>query len=198
MREAENGLKGIELAKQKRPDLIFLDLRMPEMDGVETLRRLKQIDNSLNVYIVTAFANEYMEQLKVANDEGLHFQIASKPLSSMQIKHIVNSIEIIKPHQHELSLTLYIVSMNDEFKTFIESLKAALSISYQPDKWHLNVVEVLNMPEKALENDVFATPMLVRELPAPVLHVLANLSKMSSIIAAITSQNGHQSNTIVV
>lgn len=199
VREAESGLLGIELVKQQRPDLIFLDLRMPELDGVETLRRLKQMDNSLQIYIVTAFAHEYMNQLRVAQQEGLEFEIASKPLSSTQIKHIVNSLnKQQKQTVHKLLLTLYIVSLNAEFKQFIEKLKTVLSSSYQDGEWHLEVVEVLTMPEKALENDVFATPMLVREVPQPVLHVLGDLSKMPSVLAAITAQQGAGLNTIVV
>ncbi len=202
VREADGGIKGIELAKQQRPDLVFLDLRMPGMDGVETLRQLKAIDDNLNVYIVTAFAEEYMEQLKVAHNEGLNFQIASKPLSSTQIKHIVSSmIESVSPpvqSQQKLMLTLYIVSMNAEFKQFIERVSEALNTSYRPEDWNLDVVEVLYMPEKALANDVFATPMLVRELPEPVLHVLGDLSRMPSIIGAITSQNGNDKNTVVM
>ncbi len=202
VREADGGEKGIELAKEHHPDLIFLDLRMPGMDGVETLRQLKALDDKLNVYIVTAFAEEYMEQLKVAHNEGLNFQIASKPLSSTQIKHIVSStIQVITASEkpiHKLILTLYIVSLNAEFKQFIERLSAALSTTYQPEDWKLDVVEVLYMPEKALANDVFATPMLVRELPIPVLHVLGDLSRMPSIIAAITSQNGNDTNTVVM
>jgi CheY-like chemotaxis protein len=202
VREAEGGLQGIEQVKEQRPDLIFLDLRMPSMDGVETLRRLKQIDDKLNIYIVTAFAEEYMDQLKVAHGEGLKFQIASKPLSSAQIKHIVSStieqpIEVSK-EDHKLILTLYIVSMNAEFKQFIERLSSALNTSYGSEDWKLDVVEVLHMPEKALANDVFATPMLVRELPEPVLHVLGDLSKMPSIIAAITSKHSNGSDTIVM
>ncbi|MDD1605219.1 MAG: response regulator [Methylococcaceae bacterium] len=200
--EAGGGLEGIERVKELRPDLIFLDLRMPGIDGVETLRRLKAIDENLNIYIVTAFAEEYMDQLKVAYGEGLHFQIASKPLSSAQIRNIVSStvepiIAAENPH-HKLILTLYIVSLNDEFKQFIEQLNTALSTSYAREDWKLNIVEVLYMPEKALANDVFATPMLVRELPEPVLHVLGNLSKMPSILAAITSQHGNESDTIVM
>lgn len=198
VREAESGLKGIELVRQQRPDLIFLDLRMPEIDGVETLKRLKQFDESLSVYIVTAFANEYMDQLKVAHEAGLEFQIASKPLSSTQIKHIAGSIKKSRRSVHKLLLTLYIVSLNEEFKSFIERLKAILSASYQPDEWQLDVIEVLYMPEKALENDVFATPMLVRELPEPVLHVLGDLSKMPSVMTAITSQHDNASDTIIV
>jgi CheY-like chemotaxis protein len=202
VREADGGLAGIERVKELRPDLIFLDLRMPGIDGVETLRRLKAIDENLNVYIVTAFAEEYMDQLKVAYGEGLHFQIASKPLSSAQIKNIVAStidpiIEAEKQH-HKLILTLYIVSLNDEFKQFIERLSTALSSTYAPEDWKLDVVEVLYMPEKALANDVFATPMLVRELPEPILHVLGDLSRMPSILAAITSQHGNESDTIVM
>lgn len=200
--EAEGGLQGIEMVKKQRPDLIFLDLRMPDIDGVETLRRLKEIDDNLNIYIVTAFAEEYMNQLKIAHAEGLQFQIASKPLSSAQIKHIVSaSVEsppqIVK-EDHKLVLTLYIVSLNNEFKQYIERLSAALSTSYQPEEWKLNIVEVLYMPEKALANDVFATPMIVRELPIPVLHVLGDLSRMPSIIAAITSYHGNDSDTIMV
>lgn len=202
VREAEGGLEGIAIVQAQRPDLIFLDLRMPTIDGVETLRRLKALDDSLNIYIVTAFANEYMEQLKVAHDEGLCFQIASKPLSSTQIKHIANSV--IAPlieaekNRHKLMLTLYIVSLNDEFKQFIERISTVLSATYSPEDWKLDVVEVLYMPEKALANDVFATPMLVREFPEPVLHVLGDLSKMSSIIAAITSEHDNTTNTIVM
>jgi CheY-like chemotaxis protein len=202
VREAESGQQGIALVQEKRPDLIFLDLRMPEMDGVETLRRLKKIDASLDVYIVTAFANEYMKQLKVACDEGLHFQIASKPLSSTQIKQIASSmisplIETDAIHP-KLLLTLYIVSLTDEFKQFIERLGAVLSSEYQAEDWKLDVVEVLYMPEKALASEVFATPMLVRELPEPVLRVLGDLSKMPSIIAAITAKHSDGTKTIVM
>jgi CheY-like chemotaxis protein len=204
VRVAESGLQGLALVKAQRPDLIFLDLRMPNMDGVETLRRLKDIDSQLNVYIVTAFAEEYMDQLKVAYEEGLHFQIASKPLSSAQIKHIVSSIVEPAPlteeekNHHKLILTLYIVSLNTEFKQFIDRLSIVLAAAYQPEDWKLEIVEVLYMPEKALANDVFATPMLVRELPIPVLRVLGDLSKMSSVIAAITSQHSNGSDTIVM
>lgn len=202
VREAEGGLQGVTMVQAQRPDLIFLDLRMPDIDGVETLRRLKAIDDSLNIYIVTAFANEYMDQLKIAHEEGLHFQIAGKPLSSAQIKHIARSIitplSEVEKKRHKLLLTLYIVSLNKEFEQFIERLNAVLATTYQSTDWKLEVVEVLYMPEKALANDVFATPMLVRELPEPVLHVLGDLSKMPSVIAAITSQHSNGSDTIVM
>ena len=203
VRIASSGAQGIEMVNKQHPDLIFLDLRMPDMDGVETLRRLKNVDESLLVYIVTAFADEYMDQLKVAHSEGLQFQIASKPLSSAQIRHIASSsvekpIEIVKEYPHKLILTLYVVLLNDEFKQYVERLSSSLNACYAPEDWMLNIIEVLYMPEKALANDVFATPMLVREIPTPVLHILGDLSRMPSIIAAITSQHIDGSDTVVM
>lgn len=191
VREAESGLQGIEMTLAERPDLIFLDLRMPGIDGVEVLRRLKAIDDRLNIYIVTAFANEYMEQLKGVHEEGIQFELASKPLSSVQIRNIA---QIATPQQerrmaqHKLVLTLYVVSLNNETRRLVEQITVALSNLYEPGQWVFDVVEVLGMPEKALEKDVFATPMLVRDMPEPVLKLLGDLSRVPSVIAAITTQ----------
>lgn len=194
VREAECGEDGIAMAQSLRPDLIFLDLRMPGIDGVETLRRLKAMDNSLNVYLVTAFATEFMDQLKAAHDEGLQFELASKPLSASQIKNIAQVVRIARDHEarranhHKLVLTLYVVSLNAETRRLVEQISAVLTGIYEPGHWVFDVVEVLGMPEKALEQEVFATPMLVRDLPKPVLKLLGDLSRMSSVMAAITTQ----------
>jgi len=40
--EAENGRKALEKASQEKPDIIILDVTMPEMDGLETFKRLKE------------------------------------------------------------------------------------------------------------------------------------------------------------
>ncbi|MCX7095776.1 MAG: response regulator [Methylobacter sp.] len=201
VQEADNGLQGVEMAQAGRPDLVFLDLRMPGIDGVETLRRLKAIDEDMNVYIVTAFANEYMNQLKVAHDEGLNFQLASKPLSSKQIRHVANSISRsreVNKDSDKLLLTLYIVSLNAEFRKLVGQLSTVLAATYKPGYWKLDVVEVLEMPEKALSQNIFATPMLVRDLPTPVLKLLGNLSKMPEVIASITSQHSNGSDTVIM
>ncbi|HCJ51105.1 MAG TPA: response regulator receiver protein, partial [Gallionella sp.] len=191
VRLAEDGLQGIAMAKAARPDLIFLDLKMPGIDGVETMRRLLALDHTLNIYIVTAFSQEYLADLQAAQAEGMTFQLANKPLSSTQIRHIARSVrsmsEVDKDH-HKIMLTLYIVAINPEVQQLIEQLSGVLAATYQPGFWVLNVVEVLGMPEKALEKEVFATPMLVREVPEPVLKLLGDLSRMHSVLAAITAQ----------
>ena len=195
VREAESGEQGLEMVKAERPDLIFVDLRMPGLNGVETLRRLKAIDDSLNVYIVTAFATEFMDQLKAAHDEGLQFELASKPLSASQIRNIAQIVHVSKMQEahrashYKLVLTLYVVSLNEETRRLAEQLSSVLASIYEPGRWVFDVVEVLGMPEKALEKEIFATPMLVRDIPKPILKLLGDLSRMSSVMAAITTQS---------
>ena len=201
VRVAENGLQGIALVKAERPDLIFLDLKMPGIDGVETLRRLLAIDNTLNIYVVTAFSQEYLADLKRAQAEGLAFQLANKPLSSNQIRHIARSsrsLNEVGKEIHKIALTLYVVSINPEVQKLVNQLSKVLAATYQPGYWVLNLVEVLGMPEKTMEKDVFATPMLVREVPEPVLKLLGDLSKLHSVLAAITAQNISGSGTVVL
>ena len=51
---ASSGPQGLEQLKQRRPDVIFLDVRMPGMDGIETLRRIRAMDKDIPVVLVTA------------------------------------------------------------------------------------------------------------------------------------------------
>lgn len=87
----EHGKDAIAEAKKNRPDLVFLDLNMPGMDGVEVMHELFKVDPSIRIYVVTAFADEYMARLRDARNSGLTFQIASKPISDEQIRLIAAS-----------------------------------------------------------------------------------------------------------
>ncbi len=53
VREAADGMAALASVRQQRPDLVILDLKMPGMDGIETLRRMRGIDESLPVIMLT-------------------------------------------------------------------------------------------------------------------------------------------------
>lgn len=89
---AENGEEGLLMAEATRPDLVFLDIRMPGIDGVETLRRLCDIYSDLDVYIVTAFYHDYLDPLSQIAAEGFNFELLQKPVGAEQIRQITSSV----------------------------------------------------------------------------------------------------------
>lgn len=54
---AANGADGIALNRQQDPDVIILDLRMPGMDGIETLRHIRASDERVRIVILTGYAS---------------------------------------------------------------------------------------------------------------------------------------------
>lgn len=55
---AENGERAIDLVKEQGPDIMFVDLRMPGMDGVETIKRIRQFDTELPIIIISAYVSD--------------------------------------------------------------------------------------------------------------------------------------------
>jgi DNA-binding NarL/FixJ family response regulator len=53
--EAANGREAVELWKQHHPDVILLDLRMPELDGVGAIREIRDIDENARIIVLTTF-----------------------------------------------------------------------------------------------------------------------------------------------
>ncbi|MFS0605090.1 response regulator [Peribacillus frigoritolerans] len=56
--EADNGLKAVELAMELRPDVILMDLVMPEMDGIEATKRIIEKWPEAKIIIVTSFLDD--------------------------------------------------------------------------------------------------------------------------------------------
>jgi len=57
IQEAESGTSALEILKNKRPDIIVADIRMPEMDGIELLKKIKELEADSPVIIMTAHAS---------------------------------------------------------------------------------------------------------------------------------------------
>ncbi|WP_312473385.1 response regulator [Neobacillus sp.] len=65
--EAPNGRKAIEMAKEHQPDIIFMDIKMPGIDGVQAVKAIKKVDLGIRFIMVSAFntfeyAKEVMQQ----------------------------------------------------------------------------------------------------------------------------------------
>jgi len=59
---ADNGRKGLELYRQEHPDVIVLDLRMPELDGVAVLKEIRRVDLKQPVIVLTGDTTPEVER----------------------------------------------------------------------------------------------------------------------------------------
>ena len=55
---ASSGEKAIQIVKEQPLHIVFLDIKMPVMDGIETLRRIREFNQTLPVIVITAYADE--------------------------------------------------------------------------------------------------------------------------------------------
>lgn len=58
--EAENGAKAVEKYKELSPDLVLMDITMPEMDGIQALKEIKGIDAGAKVIMCSAMGQQAM------------------------------------------------------------------------------------------------------------------------------------------
>lgn len=57
--EAPNGAAGVEAYQANQPDLVLLDVNMPQLDGIETLKRIKEINSDAVCVMLTSLANRH-------------------------------------------------------------------------------------------------------------------------------------------
>jgi len=90
---AKSGEQGIRMEQKTKYDLIFLDLRMPGLNGVETLRKLRKLDPGVPIYIIiTAFHKEFLNQLGGAAASGLNFEVLNKSVGNEQLVLLTESV----------------------------------------------------------------------------------------------------------
>ncbi|NLP34592.1 MAG: response regulator [Clostridiales bacterium] len=58
--EAENGLKAVEKYTETKPDLVMMDITMPEMDGIQALKKIKEVDPNANIIMCSAMGQQAM------------------------------------------------------------------------------------------------------------------------------------------
>lgn len=67
---ATNGIEGIEKARSEKPDLVLMDLSLPEMDGWEAMRRLRADPSSASLRIIALTAHAMADDRRKASEAG--------------------------------------------------------------------------------------------------------------------------------
>ncbi|AAP12199.1 sporulation initiation phosphotransferase Spo0F [Bacillus tropicus] len=86
--QAANGFQALDIVKKDNPDLVVLDMKIPGMDGIEILKHVKEIDESIKVILMTAYGE--LDMIQEAKDLGalMHF---AKPFDIDEIRQAVRN-----------------------------------------------------------------------------------------------------------
>lgn len=91
IKEASSGEQFLDLIRIAKPDLVFLDIRMPNINGIEAVREALQLYPDLKIIILTMYGEEqYLEEAKAAGVKGFML----KPPTLRQIREAYS--EVIK------------------------------------------------------------------------------------------------------
>jgi len=90
---AKSGREAIEKADALRPDVIFMDIRMPGIDGIEAIKRIKEIHNDIEFVIITAY--DYFNYAK----EAIKLDVVDYLLKPMNKNKVIDTVLKVKKNR---------------------------------------------------------------------------------------------------
>jgi DNA-binding NarL/FixJ family response regulator len=165
--EAATGEQAVSLARQFRPDVVLMDVRMPGMDGIQATRRLLAQENPPRVLMLTTFdRNQYVYEALKAGASGFLLKDVRRGQLTRAIRDVVAGETLLAP-----AITLRLI---EQF-----CRRPAPGDGIPPDVAGLTSreVEVLRMLGRGLSNSQIAQELVVAETTAKT-HVARILAKL--------------------
>jgi signal transduction histidine kinase len=116
---AKSGEQALTIADNKPPDLILLDIAMPEMDGYEVCRRLKANPKTKDIPVIFLTAKTESEDIVMGFDVG-GVDYVSKPFNPQElIKRVITHLELKRGREELKSLNEELIKSSDEKEKFL-------------------------------------------------------------------------------
>jgi NarL family two-component system response regulator LiaR len=147
--EAENGLQAVELAKQTKPDVVLLDMRMPKLNGLEAIPKLKEASPKSRILVLTSFAeSDMVYQTIKAGALGFLLKDARRDQLLQAIRDVANGQASIQPT----------IAMK-----VIHEIDHPAELMYTADPLTPREHETLRLIARGLSNQEIAATMVVHE-----------------------------------
>jgi DNA-binding NarL/FixJ family response regulator len=164
--EAENGREAVELARRLNPDVILMDVRMPDVDGVEATRRLTALGSPARVLILTTFdLDEYVYEALRAGASGFL-------LKDVQPAQLVDAVRVVAAGEALLAPTVT-RRLLDHFGAQLGATRPPPELARLTDR----ELEVLTLMAEGLSNAELADHLFLSETTVKT-HVSSVLRKL--------------------
>jgi CheY-like chemotaxis protein len=167
VQEASNGLEAIAIWDQWEPHLIWMDMRMPIMDGYEATKHIKSTDKGNATAVIALTASVLEEEKAIVLSAGCD-DFVRKPFKEQTIfdtlaKHlgVKYTYENIQLHEHDSNF-------------FSEISLTSENLKIMPDSW------IMQLYRSALEADKNIVINLIGEIPDTENFLIRSLTKLAS------------------
>jgi DNA-binding NtrC family response regulator len=128
--EATNGLEALEIIKRTSCDLVIMDVRMPEMDGLTALKLIKEHDPRIFVVIMTAHSN-YQDAIKAIKDGA--YDYFEKPISQNSLINVISNCLKARDLIKDLTITnpIFDDDIDTEFVGHTSQMKEVFDLIYK-------------------------------------------------------------------
>lgn len=165
--EAGNGVQAIEMAGKLRPDLVIMDVRMPELSGVEATRVIRETLPEVRVLVLSAHENDqYLFSLLQAGANG--YLLKTAPIQEL-IKAIHQVMEGLSPIDPSIAHKLV---------ARISGRREDMSDEYPAEALTTREKEVLQMLAQGMNNRAIAEKLVISDRTVQA-HLTSIFSKMN-------------------
>ncbi|MBF0117842.1 MAG: response regulator [Desulfobacterales bacterium] len=163
---AKDGKKGIELAKSKDPDLILLDIIMPEIDGYQVCKILKESKNTQNIPVIFISAqSEIIDKIKAFTSGGVDY--ITKPFEAEEVLARVNTHISIRCLQNQIILNEKMAALGQLIAGIAHEINTPLGV----------IKASIGNIENALQNSILELPKLFQTIEKELQHDFFDLLK---------------------
>jgi DNA-binding NarL/FixJ family response regulator len=153
---AADGVEALDIARRERPDVVLMDLRMPNMDGAQATREIRAALSETQVLVLTTYADD--ESLFPALQAGARGYL-TKDASAEEIERAVRAVAAGHTHLDPVVQQRLVTALLDEPR----SASAATSVAPRPlpDDLTPREAEVLRLIASGMSNTDIATRLFV-------------------------------------